>query len=153
MPLKRSSQSQFLFAHSSGSARPLTRFILSIMTSNPIVTAVKRPKLNQPSTIAVVPTPDFTEPFPRSCATCDAATEAVCCHNTLTRTKTAAMKMRARAVCETAREGKGLTSTSEPPCLSACQPGKVARSRKVMKAKTMAMMLVGCLAEAHGRSR
>jgi hypothetical protein len=72
-----------------------------------------------------------------------AATEAVCCHRTLTRTKMEEMKMRARATWETGREGKGLTSTSEPVwrSRSSCQPGKVARRMKVMKARIMATML------------
>lgn len=98
---------------------------------------------NQPKTIALVPTPLLTDPFPKSCATCAAATEAVCCHRTLTSTNMEAMKMRARATWETGREGKGLMSMSEPvrASCSSCQPGKVARRRKVMKASTMAMML------------
>ena len=51
--------------------------------------------------------------------------------------------MRASATCETGREGKGLMSMSEPvrASRSSCQPGKVARMRKVMKARTMATML------------
>jgi hypothetical protein len=69
----------------------------------------------------------------------------VCCHNTLTRTKTEAMKIRASATCETGREGKGLMSMSEPvrASRSSCHPGKVARRRKVMNARTMATMLWG----------
>lgn len=53
------------------------------------------------------------------------------------------MKMRARATWETGREGKGLMSMSEPvrASCSSCQPGKVARRRKTMKARTMATML------------
>ena len=49
--------------------------------------------------------------------------------------------MRARATWETGREGKGLTSFSAPMSGSSCQPGKVARRMKVMKARTMATML------------
>lgn len=51
--------------------------------------------------------------------------------------------MRASATCETGREGKGLTSTSEPvrASRSSCQPGKVARRMKVMKARIMATIL------------
>jgi hypothetical protein len=71
-----------------------------------------------------------------------AATEAVCCHSTETRTKIEAMKMMARETCETGREGKGLTSTSEPSSFSSvCQPGNVARRMKQMNAKIIAMML------------
>lgn len=93
-------------------------------------------------TMALVPTPDLTEPFPKSCAMTEAATEAVCCQSTETRTKMEAMKMMARAIWETGRLGKGLTSRSEPSLSSSsCQPGKVARRMKQMKAKTMAMML------------
>jgi len=107
------------------------------------VTIINNVKLNHPSTIAVVPTPDLTLPFPRSCATIDAATDAVCCHSTETRTKTEAMKMIASATCETGREGKGLTSRSDPASsASSCQPGKVARRRKQMNAKTIAMILI-----------
>ena len=116
--------------------------ILSIMTSRPIVTIMSNVKENQPMTMALVPTPDLTEPLPKSCAMTDAATEAVCCHNTDTRTNIEAMKMMARATWETAREGKGLTSRSEPSeSSSSCQPGKVARRMKQIKAKTMAIML------------
>lgn len=100
---------------------------------------------NQPMTMALVPTPDLTEPLPKSWAMTDAATEAVCCHSTDTRTKMEAMKMMARAIWETGREGKGLTSRSEPSLSSSsCQPGKVARRMKQMKAKTIAMILVSC---------
>jgi len=100
---------------------------------------------NHPSTIAAAPTPLRTLPLPKSCATCAAATDAVCCHSTETRTKMEARKIRASAVCETARLGKGLTSTSEPVVrsTSSCQPGKVARMMKTMKARIMAMMLGG----------
>lgn len=60
----------------------------------------------------------------------------------LTRIKTEAMKMVARAAWETGREGKGLTSVSEPEEeVSVCQPGKVARRRKVRKARIIATML------------
>lgn len=116
--------------------------MLKIITNNPIVTIINNANPNHPNIIAVVPTPDLTLPFPRSCAIVLAATEAVCCHSTDTSTKTDAMKIRARATWETGREGKGLTSRSEPrSSVSSCQPGKVARRRKVMKARTMATML------------
>lgn len=54
-----------------------------------------------------------------------------------------AMKMSASATCETGREGKGLMSMSEPvrASRSSCQPGKVARRRKVTKARMMATIL------------
>ena len=71
-----------------------------------------------------------------------AATEAVCCHKTETSTKTEATKMSARAICETGREGNGLTSRSEPlSSTSSCHPGKVAKRRKQMNARTMATIL------------
>lgn len=58
------------------------------------------------------------------------------------------MKISARATCETGREGKGLMSMSEPvrASRSSCQPGKVARRRKVTKARIMATMLRKMLA-------
>ena len=126
-----------------GSVSLSSTIILNIMTSNPIVTIISNTKPNQPSTIAPVPTPLFTLPLPKSCATVAAATDAVCCHNTDTSTKMEAIKMSARATCETGREGKGLTSTSEPVCgsRSSCQPGKVARRMKVMKERMIATML------------
>lgn len=97
---------------------------------------------NQPSTIALVPTPDLTAPLPKSSAMVLAATDAVCCHRTETSTKMDAMKMMASATWLTGRLGKGLTSRSEPTeSSSSCQPGKVARSRKQMKAKMMAIIL------------
>lgn len=92
--------------------------------------------------MAVTPTPLLTLPFARSCAMILAATEAVCCHSTETSTKIEPMKMIASETCETGREGKGLTSTSEPSSFSAvCHPGKVARRMKQMKANMMAMIL------------
>lgn len=106
------------------------------------MTRISSAKPNQPSTMALVPTPLLTLPFPKSCAICAAATLAVCCHNTETSTNIDAMKMSASATCDTGREGKGLTSTSEPSRVcSSCQPGKVARSKKTIKARMMATML------------
>ena len=84
--------------------------MLRIMTNSPIVTMISNVKENQPKTIALVPTPDLTAPFPKSCAMTEAATEAVCCQSTDTRTKMAEMKIRARATWDTGREGNGLTS-------------------------------------------
>lgn len=110
--------------------------------SRPIVTTMRSANENQPSTMALVPTPLFTAPLPKSCAMTDAATDAVCCHSTETRTKMAAIKIKASAICETGRDGKGLTSRSEPSeSTSSCQPGKVARSRRQTKAKMMAIIL------------
>jgi hypothetical protein len=58
--------------------------------------------------------------------------------------KMEAMKIMARATWETGRDGKGLTSRSDPSeSSSSCHPGNVARSRKQMKEKTMAMILKG----------
>lgn len=116
--------------------------MLRIMTNKPMVTMINKANENHPSTIAVDPTPLFTLPFPRSCAIIEAATEAVCCHNTDTSIKIEAIKMIARAICETGREGKGFTSRSLPwSSSSSCQPGKVARRRRQMKANTMATIL------------
>ena len=109
-----------------------------------MVTRMKRANPNHPRIMAVVPTPDLTLPFPRSCVIVLAPTEAVCCHNTDTSTKMEAMKMSARATCDTALDGKGLTSLSSPrSSVSSCQPGKVANKMKHMKAKTMATILRG----------
>lgn len=117
--------------------------MLNIMTSRPIVTMMSSVKLNQPMTMALVPTPDSTLPFARSWAMMLAATEAVCCQRTDTSTKMEAMKMMAKATWLTGREGNGLTSRSEPSLSSSsCQPGKVASRSRQMKAKMMAMMLV-----------
>lgn len=58
--------------------------------------------------------------------------------------------MVARAAWETGREGKGFISVSEPEEeVSVCQPGKVARRRKVRKERTMATMLVGGIMGQH----
>lgn len=112
------------------------------MTNNPIVTIISSVKLNQPITIADDPTPDNTLPLARSCAMILAATDAVCCQRTETRTKMEAMKMIASATWLTGREGKGLTSRSEPSLSSSsCHPGKVASRRRQIKAKIMAMIL------------
>lgn len=138
-----SSSSSILSNSHHSSVNLSNKCILKIITNNPIVTMISSAKPNQPSTIALVPTPLLTDPFPKSCATCAAATEAVCCHSTLTNTNIEAMKINARATCDTGREGKGLISMSEPvrASCSSCQPGNVARRRKVMKARTIAMML------------
>lgn len=73
----------------------------------------------------------------------EAATDAVCCHRTETRTKIEAINMIASAICETGRDGNGLTSRSSPlSSASSCQPGNVARRRRQMNAKTIAMMLL-----------
>lgn len=128
--------------------------MVNIMTSNPSVTTTSNANPNQPNIMAVVPTPLLTLPLPKSRTTVDAATAAVCCHMTLTSTKTDAMKTVARANCDTGREGTRRTSTSEPSELVlVCQPGKVARMTKVKKARTMATIL-GKLAivEDKGRS-
>lgn len=112
------------------------------MTSNPIVTMINKVKLNQPITIADVPTPLNTLPLAKSCAIMLAATEAVCCHKTETKTKMDAIKMMASATWLTGLLGKGLTSLSDPSeSSSSCQPGKVASRRRQMKAKMMAIML------------
>ena len=116
--------------------------MLSIMISSPMVTMMNSENPNQPSIIAAVPTPLLTLPLPKSCATVDAATDAVCCHNTDTSTKIDEMKMRARAIWLTGREGNGFTSMSEPASSrSSCQPGKVARMMKQMNERTIATML------------
>ena len=116
--------------------------MLKIITRRPIVTMISKVKLNQPMTIALDPTPDMTLPLPKSWAMILAATDAVCCHNTETRMKMEAMKMMAKATWLTGRLGKGLTSRSEPSLSSSsCQPGKVARRRRQMKANMMAMIL------------
>lgn len=117
--------------------------MLKIMTSRPMVTIMSSTKPNQPRTMEAVPTPDLMLPLPRSCETVAAATEAVCCQSTDTSTKMDEMKIRASATCETGRDGKGLTSTSEPVVASSswCQPGKVASRMKVMKARMMATIL------------
>lgn len=120
----------------------LRTLILKIITSNPMVTMISNAKPNQPRTIAVVPTPLLTLPFPKSWAMMDAATEAVCCHSTDTSTNIEAMKMIANAIWETGLEGNGLTSRSLPwASSSSCHPGKVARRSRHMNAKIMAMIL------------
>jgi len=120
-----------------------SRCILRTITTSPTVTIANNANPNQPNTIAVTPTPLATLPFAKSCVICDAETAATCCHNTVMSTNTEEMKMRASAICVTGREGNGFTSTSLPvrASRSSCQPGNVARRRKVMKARTRAAML------------
>jgi hypothetical protein len=72
--------------------------ILKIMTKRPIVTMINNAKLNQPSTIAVVPTPLRTLPLPKSWAMMEAATDAVCCQRTETSTNIDAMNIMASAI-------------------------------------------------------
>ena len=88
--------------------------ILRSITSRPIVTMISSEKPNQPRIMAAVPTPDLTEPFPKSCAIVEAATDAVCCQSTETSTKIEAMKTSANAIWQTGLEGNGLTSMSVP---------------------------------------
>lgn len=53
--------------------------------------------------------------------------------------------MIAREICETGRDGKGLTLRSLPSSSSSvCQPGKVASRRRQMNANTIATMLGRC---------
>lgn len=126
----------------SSSVNCLISLILRIMTSRPTVTTTRRPKPNQPRTMADVPTPLFTLPLPMSWAIVLAATDAVCCHSTETNTNTDATKIKARAAWETGRDGKGFTSFSEPEAsVSSCQPGKVARRIKQKKARITATIL------------
>lgn len=80
-----------------------------------------------------------------------AATEAVCCHSTDTSTNTDAMNMRARAICETGREGKGWICCWEPlSSTSSCQPGKVARMRKQKNARIIATILQWAISKKRG---
>lgn len=72
--------------------------MLNIMTKRPMVTTISNAKLNQPSTMAVVPTPLSTLPLPKSWAMIEAATEAVCCQRTETSTNIDAMNMMASAI-------------------------------------------------------
>lgn len=133
--------------HSSSSVNFRIIRILRIMTRRPTVTMTMRTKPNQPSTMAEVPTPLLTLPLPISCAMVLAATDAVCCHNTDTRMNTEEMKMSASAAWETGRDGKGLTSTSEPESpTSSCQPGNVAKRMKQKKARITATILGAQLA-------
>ncbi len=112
------------------------------MINKPIVTIMNNENPNQPSIMAEVPTPLLTLPFPKSCATVDAATDAVCCHRTDTSTKMDETKISARAIWLTGRDGKGFTSMSEPESSrSSCHPGKVARMTKQMNYRTIATIL------------
>jgi hypothetical protein len=76
----------------------LSTLILRIMMRRPIVTTIRSANENQPNTMALVPTPLLTAPLPKSWAITEAATDAVCCQSTETRTKMAEMKIRARAI-------------------------------------------------------
>lgn len=81
----------------SSSVNFLSILILRIMMRRPIVTITNSTKPNQPSTMAEVPTPLLTTLLPISWAIVLAATDAVCCHNTETSTKTEDTKIKARA--------------------------------------------------------
>lgn len=127
----------------SSSVNCLSMLKLRIITSNPIVTITMRANPNQPRTIADEPTPLLTLPLPMSCAIVLAATDAVCCHRTETSTKTEATKISANATWDTGREGKGLTSFSEPSVSTSCHPGNVARRMKQKNARITATILEG----------
>ncbi len=125
--------------------------MLNSMTSRPMVTVISSTKPSQPSTMALVPTPECTLPLPKSSVTEAADTEAVCCQRTLMRMKTLATKMRASVIWHTGREGKGLMSISEPVSgsSSSCQPGKVARRMMQTKVRRMATMLSSLVVVGH----
>ena len=91
-----------------------------------MVTMMSNVKLNQPSTMALVPTPDMTLPLPKSWAITEAATEAVCCHSTETRTKMEATK-RATTMSSTSAVGTITRNdeVSEDPKSSQRQEKKV----------------------------
>lgn len=131
----------------------LYRRRLNTMNSKPIVTITKNANPNHPNTIAELPTPLLTLPLPKSCAMELAATLAVCCHRTDTRMKTDATKIRARATCETGREGIGFTSASSSPVSSTCQPGKDRRSTKQKKARTRATILIYINGQPHSENK
>ncbi len=125
------------------SAMSSNNLMLNIITSSPMLTMISSAKLNQPSTMAVVPTPLSTLPFAKSCAMIEAATEAVCCHRTDTRTKIEATKIRASATCETALDGKDFVSRTDPSSSTvSCHEGNESRRRKQKKAKITATILV-----------
>lgn len=81
----------------SSSVNFLSILMLRIMMRRPMVTITNSTKPNQPSTMAEVPTPLLTTLLPISWAIVLAATDAVCCHNTETSTKTEDTKIKARA--------------------------------------------------------
>lgn len=146
---KKSKESKFWFAlalnrmdQASSSVSLRISFMLRIITSRPTVTMTSKTKPNQPRTIAEEPTPLFILPLPMSWAIVLAATDAVCCHRTDTRTNTEETKIRASAAWETGRDGKGLTSVSDPvSSTSSCQPGNVARRTKQKNARITATIL------------
>lgn len=114
--------------------------MLIIIISMPIVVINNRANPNQPSTIADAPTPLLTLPFPKSCVMVLAATEAVCCHSTVTSIKTVATKQSARQTWLRARDGTRLNCSI--PCVSsACQPGKVSKRRRAKNASIRATIL------------
>jgi hypothetical protein len=129
-------------SHHSSSVNFLIRLMLNIMTRRPTVTMTSKTNPNQPNTMAEDPTPLLTLPLPMSWAMVLAATEAVCCHSTDTSTKTEETKISASAAWDTGRDGKGLTSRSDPESSSSsCQPGKVARRMKQKNARMTATIL------------
>lgn len=72
----------------------------------------------------------------------DAATLAMCCQKLARMAMSADINEQAKATWETGLEGKGLTSLSLPSdSSSSCQPGKVARSTNVIRAKEMLIKL------------
>ncbi|KAF3387861.1 hypothetical protein DPV78_011998 [Talaromyces pinophilus] len=92
--------------------------------------------------MAEEPTPLLRLPLAKFWTIELAATDAVCCHNTDTSTNTEEIPIKVKATCDTGREGKGLTSRSEPlASISSCQPGNVARRMKQKKARTSATIL------------
>ncbi len=116
--------------------------MLNIMTSRPMVTMMRRVKLNQPMTIALVPTPDKTLPLARVLGYDAGCYRGRVLPQHRDEDEDAGDEDDGQATCDTGRDGNGLTSRSEPSLSSSsCHPGKVARRRRQMKAKMMAIML------------
>lgn len=114
----------------------------SIITSRPRAAIISRAKDTHPHTIAPAPTPPFAAPYVKTSAIVDAATPAMCCQKVASNAMSADSPTHARAIWDTGREGKGLTSLALPSEFSSsCQPGKVFRRQHVMKLNGMEMKL------------
>ena len=110
--------------------------------AKPMGTMTRSAKPAQPKAIAVVPTPPATLPYAMAWAVVAEATDAVCCQRIETNINNMASVDVAKALRETAREGNGFTSRSDPlSSTSSCHPGNVSIRKRVTSARTMAAML------------
>lgn len=116
--------------------------ILNIMTISPRVTSVMAENATHVKARLVVPRVVSIRTYSLESTEAANPTAPACVHVADTSKKMLDKKLSEPATCETAREGNGLTSRSEPlPLISSCHPGKVERRRTTMSADAAEIIL------------